>query len=215
MGRTKIYSELVDEAKYLLEKRELIKLQIAKLAMEACTIRHGGRSEGLYTLTDFSRDVGIPFKRLSDWVMVYKIVVSKIPEEIKTEKDWNKARKISESITKTRTLLNKVSGNKGSKREGKKELDTPKAEILQMFKHFSETTQSLIYTDESLKRALYHLNKIEDCLERDEKFLLNINDNAHQFIEKAKSIQKRTTYLLENLKKPKTKIRKRQLRMAQ
>lgn len=215
MGHTKIYSELVDEAKALLEKRELIKLQIAKLAMEACTIRHGGRSDSLYTLTDFSKDVGIPFKRLSDWVMVYRIVVSKIPEEIKTEKDWNRARKISESITKTRTLLNKVSGKKGSKKEGKKELETSKAEILEMFRHFSDTTQSLIYTDESLKRAIYHLTKIESCMEEDEKFLLNINENAHQFIEKAKSIQKRTTYLLENLSKPKTKIRKRQMRMAQ
>lgn len=198
MSRT--YNEIVEEAKSLLKRRELIRLSVAKLAIEACQIRHGGRSSGLYTLTEFSKDIGLPYKRLSEWVIVYKMVVSKIPDEIKTDEDWSKATKVYESVIKARTLINKEIGQKKSKTNRKKDLEMEKEEVLRRFKSITANSKALEYADDGLKRALFNLNKIEFCPKDDINFLLNINENVSHFIELALKIQNRSVYLMDRLK---------------
>lgn len=194
------YESLVIQAKELVTKREMVQLQLAKLAVKACTIKHGGRGN-YYTLTDFCKDTGLSFKSLSRWVISYRTVVSKIPEEIKTVDDWNKASKLSVSLTKKRNLINKANGNTGSKRLFSEDLEIEKSEVLRAFKQMDETSQCLRYTHESLSRAIYNLGKIDCYPKEDEKYLLNINQNCGLFIEMASKLQERTIYLMGRVKK--------------
>lgn len=209
MSNQESYQSLVEAAKELVQKTDLTKLQIAQLAIRACTIRHGGRSTGFYTLTMFARDIGVSFKQLSRWVITYKTVVSKIPNEIKTNEDWNKASKISEKLRKKRVLINDINGTKGGKTQNNIDQMLSSDEILKKFKEIKGNTQALVYCDDALRRALHNLNKVEVAEADDELFLTNINRNINDFIDKAQLINERVLYLMKNIKKREVKTIRR------
>ena len=62
----KSYLDYVLLAKQEIKAIEGHQIRICEYADAACTIRHGGRSNGYYTLTDFARDIGLPTKTLQN-----------------------------------------------------------------------------------------------------------------------------------------------------
>ena len=102
---SKRYEELVKEAQILMTRTSLIKMKIARIALEACTIRHGGRSGSLYTLSKFSSDIGVSRKQLSNWCLTYTNVVHHIGDLILTENDWVSACRVHALITQENTKL--------------------------------------------------------------------------------------------------------------
>lgn len=90
------YKELVDKAKKLYTTMKCYQAKIAKMAIEACEIRHGGISDGLYTLSKFADQAGIPRKTLGQWTLVYRNVIEKIDISVDdiSEDEWKIACRV-------------------------------------------------------------------------------------------------------------------------
>jgi transposase-like protein len=75
------YNELVEKAKSLLSKRNELKYDIAKIAIEACSCRIGGRAgKNEYTVARFAFDIGLNANTLHRWKREYELVISKVPK---------------------------------------------------------------------------------------------------------------------------------------
>lgn len=92
------YQEYVEAAKRLVNRIDCFQGKIAEYAMAVCQIRHGGRSDGYYTLTDFAEDVGITGKQLSRWVGIYRVSLS-VGIKNPTTKDWTTLTKMKQIET--------------------------------------------------------------------------------------------------------------------
>jgi len=195
------YLKLVDKAKFLLTKKEMIKMEIAQMALEVCTIKHGGISKGFYTLQDFAKDIGIDRKKLSDWTLTYKMIVAKIPDFIKTESDWAKAHKISLSLSRSRAIQNKQSASVGTRGLLKKDLERSAEEILVLFTENNDNVQRLSYAQEASSRCLFNLKQIESLRDTDIKFIYNINDDLNKVIDIANQCLDITLKLVDDRSK--------------
>jgi hypothetical protein len=191
------YKDLVLHAKMLLRQRDLISLKIAKMAIEVCTIRHGGMSQDVYTLSDFATDIGLSRKVLSSWTITYKTVVQKIENEIKTKEDWNKAQKLSDRLIKQRTILRKQEGlKKGEKSKFKNELDRSAKEILAEFRDMDKNSDQIYECFNNCRRALGNIRQAEKAtLAEDISFLNQAIENADRIIEIAEAIKVRAKEL--------------------
>lgn len=186
---SKKYLELVEEAKKLIHEHELIPLKIAKIAMEVCTIRHGGRAT-YYTLTDFANDTGISRKTLSSWVITYRVVAAKIPEKIKTDADWARAVKIGVSLARARAVMNRQAKSKGGKQLIKKDMELEAGELANAFDSYDMNRQNLIYASEASSRCLHSLRQVLSFKEG-MPFIYKISedlDNIQITIDKCKDI---------------------------
>jgi len=114
------YGFYVNLGKMLLKDIECYQVKIAFYASKVCQIRHGGISRGLYTLTDYARDIGISNKTLSEWVIIYKNVVSKldINEADFSKKDWLAASRVSELLRNEKRVSQKLNGLEGKRERG-------------------------------------------------------------------------------------------------
>jgi transposase-like protein len=75
------YNELVEKARALITRRNELKYEIAKIAIEACSCRIGGRAgKNEYTVARFAFDIGINANTLHRWKREYELVVSKVPK---------------------------------------------------------------------------------------------------------------------------------------
>ena len=114
--RSKLIQECVDKAKkYLLQVENIKKrigvyqADIAELALKVCDIRHGGRSDKLYTIKDFAGEIGVKGRTLQNWVATYRTVVPVVGrDKIKTSKDWS-------DVIKTKRTTGSTSCNKSVK----------------------------------------------------------------------------------------------------
>lgn len=75
----------IEKAKSYVKQIKVIRMDIAKLAVEVCDFPEGriGKpvAPSLYTLVRFAREAGLNYKTLAEWVRVYKNVASKLPDK--------------------------------------------------------------------------------------------------------------------------------------
>lgn len=102
------YKNYVNLAKKELKAIEGHEIRICEYAMQVCTIRHGGQSAGYYTITDFARDIGMPHKTLSNWLLTYRNVVKKLEKPITTSKEFANARKVESYLREERIIKNRI-----------------------------------------------------------------------------------------------------------
>lgn len=72
-------------------KASNIRAQIAKLAVETCDVRRGGNYEGVYTLKQFAKDIGMSSTTLCEWTLIYKAGL-KINLTEPNEEEWAQLR---------------------------------------------------------------------------------------------------------------------------
>ena len=156
------YEELVMEAKSLLTRSSLIKMKIAKIALDACTIRHGGRSGNHYTLTNFAKDVGISRKQLSLWTLTYTNVVRHIEDLCLEETDWVHACRVHALITAENTRLRALNNSV----KMKEIFYAPnRDEVIKLMARVQQDgAMSSLKAVEYLQRSQFHLNT---CVEKD------------------------------------------------
>lgn len=105
----------------VLGKAELKQIQghqrkIAEYALKVCTIRHGGKSGDLYTLTRYADDLGVNRKTLQNWVQIYKNVILKLDADKKEKASWKAASSVNQILKEDRTLNNQINNRiQGSK----------------------------------------------------------------------------------------------------
>lgn len=120
MSNKKTYQDYVNLGRDLLKSVTCYQVHIAYFATQICTIRHGGRSNGYYTLKDYARDIGMNGKTLSEWVIVYKGVISKLGIDLDeiTAKDWEVANRVINILKNEKRAINELSGKVQSKDKG-------------------------------------------------------------------------------------------------
>lgn len=135
------YSDAVNEARDLIKNKDKYQMRIAELALSVCTVKHGGNSEGLYTIKSFADDSGVKVKTLYNWIDMYKKVYVKL----------DRAEQDKISMTGLSKISNIVGINPSTKRvrsEAKRELQRKTAtkiaryacELRSLYKNFLDET---------------------------------------------------------------------------
>lgn len=117
----------------ILGKKELAQIEghqkrICDYAMEVCTIRHGGKSPGIYTLKKYAEDIGMNPKTLQNWMQVYRNVIIKLEDPEKA--DFQKASKVNNILEENRTLDNAIGKTPGTRTAYKKDVPAEKVRSL-------------------------------------------------------------------------------------
>ena len=106
----KTYDECVEIGKQIVNSVNDKQMRICELAMEVCTIRHGGRSDKFYTMKDFAKDIGLNNKTLNQWMLIYRNVVLKLSDKQLENMTWKQASKVNENLEETNTIENTLKG---------------------------------------------------------------------------------------------------------
>lgn len=90
------YLKLITQAKTILKDIDNYKMDIANMAIKACTIKLGGHIRGFYSVANFADDIGLNRKTLSCWIHSRKIQkeLAKKRIIINDETQLNNIRKI-------------------------------------------------------------------------------------------------------------------------
>lgn len=168
------YQEYVDSAKRLVKQIDSYQSRIAEMAIAVCQIRHGGKSEGYYTLTDFASDTGINNKTLSEWVSIYRNIIVKAGIVNPTVNDWTNATRANTLLKNERTAINSINGNKGSKTDYKK--DIPAERIKSIMNEVSSGQCASLEIDKVFHSSRFNLKKLKEIelIMVDESVLLRI-----------------------------------------
>lgn len=99
------WQEYVNRAKPFVKKLNYCRMEIARLAIEACDIHYGGGDhwknfDGVYTLKRFAQEIGIHYKTLNRWTKILRDVKAKVPPEIYQEHDFMAGQRTLGRITR-------------------------------------------------------------------------------------------------------------------
>lgn len=127
----KDYQNYVKLGKAELKTIEGHQRRIAEYAIKVCTIRHGGRSNGYYTLTDYANDIGMNIKTLQNWVQIYKNVILKLDKKRQDKATWKQAASVNQFLKEDRTIDNQINERpRGSKMAYKSDIHADKVQKL-------------------------------------------------------------------------------------
>lgn len=183
----------------VLGKKELVQIEgyqkrICNYAMEIVTIRHGGRSPGIYTIKKYAEDIGMNPKTLQNWLQVYRNVIIKLEDPANA--DFAKASKVNNILEENRTIDNAVGKTPGTRTAYKKDVPAEKVRsIYAKYEHekpFEGEFINIMQQTKSFKNLLEKrdLNIIEDAHLRHLADLLNACHSliATHLIKKHKSM---------------------------
>lgn len=136
------YKNYVTLAKKELKQIEGHQIRICQYALKVVTIRHGGRSDGYYTIKDFSADINMPYKTLQNWIQIYRNVAMKLNKPITTTTEFEKSRKVNDALKNVRALNNAYNGTQGTRQEYKKEI--PASVVQSMYDGLEDGTKPFI-----------------------------------------------------------------------
>ena len=191
------YEEIVQDAKKLYARTILYKLKIAKLAVRVCKIRHGGKSDKYYTMKDFSRDTGIPYKALSDWTMTYRLVCSHLGDKIKTDNDWQKASLVCHELQKIRAIEKKQSG----KERSKSPLGIDKKTVMQTWDKIENQNTDIMKAHSNIKTAHFNIKNAKITDKQDRTYLFDINSEISEMSKLLEVINEKVMELLQETNK--------------
>lgn len=172
------YHWYVDQGKRILKQQFVHQAVLGFYATKVCTIRHGGRSNGLYTISDYAKDLGLNPKTLSEWVAIYRRVIQHLgidPLKMSSH-EWKAARRIAYTVEgETR------SKNKESKTPRSKKVELPdKERINKLFKENLEGPSFKLeaYNWSSTLRTMAKNLSKRDLSMADESSLIEIMESA-------------------------------------
>lgn len=153
--RDKAWDKCIKEARVAMKKYKEIRLFITDLAIEACDIHHGGKSESRYTVKRFATEIGLAYGTLYEWIRIKQYVIDKIPKSEQTE-----------DFALYRAVLKKV------------EHDTPQADVLKAFRNYSKKPRQHIKFEKyikHLKSIQYNVNRPQILKQIDKKTLKEVS----------------------------------------
>jgi transposase-like protein len=129
------YDQYVKMGRDLVNQINSHQAQLAYYATKVCEIKHGGKTRStVYTIKKYAEDVGVHHKTLSEWVSVYRNVISKIdldPEKV-TKKDWSVARRVQNLFNEEKRTVQSIMGMSGKKERGCRQ-DVSKERVKDLF----------------------------------------------------------------------------------
>lgn len=117
------YQFYVTKGREAVMSIECYQVKVAAMATKVCEINHGGRARSTtYTLSKYANDIGLNRKTLSEWVRIYRAVVSKLDLDIETfsKNDWITAGRVMELVTEEKRVKQALLGIKKRKQRGVK-----------------------------------------------------------------------------------------------
>jgi hypothetical protein len=143
------YEQYVEMGKKIIGDMKCYQAQVAYYATKVCEIKHGGRVRSTtYTLTKYAADIGVHKKTLSEWVSVYRNVISKLDKEVSkiTPKDWTVANRVQNLLNEEKKTIQHIMGTSGKKERGTRKDVSPKR-VRDLFNknYDSNTFQNDIY----------------------------------------------------------------------
>lgn len=87
----------IQAGKGIVKTSQCYQALLAHYALKVCQIKHGGYSKGIYTVKNYADDIGMHYKTLQNWTLIYRRVVAHLdikPEKM-TQKDWHVATKVA------------------------------------------------------------------------------------------------------------------------
>tara|TARA_R110000803_G_scaffold162194_1_gene225841 strand:+ start:34398 stop:35207 length:810 start_codon:yes stop_codon:yes gene_type:complete len=180
----KLYNSSVKIAKQLIGDMEAIQYKVALLAYKSCTIRHGGRSPGIYTILKFANDVGINPKTLSGWINVFVNVAKKLESPPTTRKEWSAAGRVNNRLTEHNRQNNLENNTPKSKSRSSVSNDAVRA----MYDEESEGMSSIHQFQQFIsyiKQMKYKLKKrnFSDVDIRAKKELTNLMEETFEAVD--------------------------------
>lgn len=100
------WERYVASAKVFVTKMNRSRMEVAKLAIEACDIQWGGgnhwkKFEGVFTIKRFAEEVGINSKTLSEWCSIKRLIHDKLPEGVWSDSDFMAAYRSRKKVSRT------------------------------------------------------------------------------------------------------------------
>lgn len=125
------YQWFVEAGRNILKGMVVHQAVLGFYASKICTIRHGGRSDGYYTIKDYAEDLGINPKTLNDWTAIYRRVIQHLnldPLKMSVH-EWKAARRIAYGLEYS--IQNK--NNEDDKKRRKNKLFPDKEKIQKLY----------------------------------------------------------------------------------
>jgi hypothetical protein len=138
------FEDYVEMGKELVKRTDIYQARIAFYACRVCQIRHGGRSDKYYTISDYAEAIGVNRKTVQQWTLAYRNVIQKldIPLDKITKEVWRSANRVNDNLTWKSRLDNQENGTERKAMKYKKE--TPRHEIQKMMNDESGDEPSFI-----------------------------------------------------------------------
>jgi hypothetical protein len=196
------YHDYVAMGRELLKNIDCYQARIAFYACKICMIRHGGRSTGFYTLTDYAKELNISHNTLSTWTQVYRHVIVRlgIPLEELTKKVWVTATRTQERLSWENRRDNSEKGT--SRKNIKYKPQVPKEKIEKIWKEEEDDKPSFYSEFNGWNKSILHikLNVVKRDLnlvhEGDISEMMRsldmISDHLNEFLTKKKKKKKKT-----------------------
>lgn len=164
---------IVNEIKDIDKKIYAYQMDISKMAIAVCNIRHGGISRDIYTIKNYAADIGLPYKTVQNWVAVYRNVVVKLDKEVRTKKEWSDARVTNDVLKEERRNINKEDGKSNTRHAWKKHV--PNKKVQRIYNNISENVNAFmrdfLRSSGSAKHILYLINNNDLSLINDRELL--------------------------------------------
>jgi hypothetical protein len=100
----------VNDAKLIVLSRNIGRIKICELAIEACDIKMGGgghwsKFTGYRTAADFADEIGINPKTLLEWLSIKKYIYDNLPAKYKLDFNWTVMGRVRRSLTQNRNNI--------------------------------------------------------------------------------------------------------------
>lgn len=162
-----VWRNNVNLAKKLVMNITRSRIEVARLTLEACDIKHGGgghwsKFEDQHTVKKFAEEIGINHKTLHEWIRAYVNVYEKI-KITEAELPIQKARRVSNQVNKS----------------------TPVSEVKRLVK----VEQNRNWRSDYARKFLRYSSDFATCLERgsihdfDRNELLAIKNNCQEIVD--------------------------------
>ena len=179
----KSYDDYVRAGRALIKNIVCHQARIAYYSIKICTIRHGGISKGVYTISDYASDIGMNKKTLQEWTLVYRRVIQHLDKKLEdiTEKDWKVASRVAWIQDQDNRLDNREKGTPRKMVASKPVQKTPE-QIKQVFKENYEE-KSFKYEAVDWSRSIMRIKNLllkRDLSLPDERTLEEIMENCDQ-----------------------------------
>jgi len=190
----KTYQEYVELGKQVVDQVNDRQMKICSYAIEVCQIRHGGRSDKLYTMKDYARDIGLNNKTLNQWMLVYRNVILKLTPQQRETMTWKQASRVNEQLEEANTIENRIKGTPRSKMNTKKFITSERVQSL-----YDQSMSEKPFVGEfmSIMKQANHtknvLNKRDLSIIQDNHLLhlMEILDECSDLINKHLTLKKR------------------------
>lgn len=179
-----------NKVKIMKERSLCLQAEVAKIALEVCDIRHGGRcGDSVYTISKFAEDIGCERKTVSGWVQTYRDIL--LPSGVITpsQEEWTIGNKVSRQIQYINREANENEGTPGKKKRG----PFPKKAVKRLYHEVKNNPKKALEQNlyKDTKRVLSNVRLLEfSNLQRG--LLFKIEENLRQSLKHIEENKERT-----------------------